>query len=180
MPGGEDDIVEPLALLEIAPDQQAKAAGKLEHPHQRVMLGAGEAVGAASLTQLDCTAPSGQPIEVEARALRHGTELGPPEAQRCQDAILRLAGQQPHRRGHLRLTDGQMYAVAIGHPELARERRCDQQRIVPGELGQRTRQFEQPRIVGEPPVPHMRVWSEQHGNGLIRRLRRRESRNVRA
>ena len=39
-PGGENDVVEPLALLEIAADQQAEAARQLEHAHQRVMLGA--------------------------------------------------------------------------------------------------------------------------------------------
>ena len=38
--GGQDDVVEPLALLEIAADQQPEAARQLEHPHQRVMLGA--------------------------------------------------------------------------------------------------------------------------------------------
>ncbi len=37
--GVHDDVVEPLALLEIAADQQAKAAGQLDHPHQRVVLG---------------------------------------------------------------------------------------------------------------------------------------------
>ena len=40
VPGGSDDVVEPLALLEIAADQQPEAAGKLKHPHQRVVLGA--------------------------------------------------------------------------------------------------------------------------------------------
>ena len=47
MPGGENDVVEPLALLEIAADQQAKAARQLEHAHQRVMLGAFGIVEAA-------------------------------------------------------------------------------------------------------------------------------------
>ena len=40
LPGGEDDFVEPLPLLEIAADQQAEAARQLEHAHQRVVLGA--------------------------------------------------------------------------------------------------------------------------------------------
>ena len=38
--GRQDDVVQPLALLEVAADQQPEAAGRLEHPHQRVMLGA--------------------------------------------------------------------------------------------------------------------------------------------
>ena len=37
--GVEDDVIEPLALVEIAADQQAETAGKLEHPHQRVVVG---------------------------------------------------------------------------------------------------------------------------------------------
>ncbi len=37
--GGEHDVIEVLALLEIAADQQAEAAGQLEHPHQCVMIG---------------------------------------------------------------------------------------------------------------------------------------------
>ena len=38
-PAAMHDVVEPLALLEVAADQQAEAARKLEHPHQRAMLG---------------------------------------------------------------------------------------------------------------------------------------------
>ena len=53
--GGEDDVVEPLALLEIAADQQAKAARQLEHAHQRVMLGAFRIVEAA----IDGLGPAG-------------------------------------------------------------------------------------------------------------------------
>ena len=37
--GRQHDVVQPLALLEIAADQQPEAAGQLEHPHQRVVLG---------------------------------------------------------------------------------------------------------------------------------------------
>ncbi len=37
----------------------------------------------------------------------------------------------------------------------------DQQRIVPGQLGQRPRQFLQPGVVGEATVPDMRVGPEQ-------------------
>ena len=55
LPGGEDDVVEPLALLEIAADQQAKAARQLEHAHQRVMLGAFGIVEAA----IDRLGPAG-------------------------------------------------------------------------------------------------------------------------
>ena len=39
-PAREHDVVQALALLEIAADQQAEAAGQLEHAHQGVMLGA--------------------------------------------------------------------------------------------------------------------------------------------
>ena len=42
--GADDDVVQPLALLEIAADQQAEAAGKLHHAHQRVVLGCGVVV----------------------------------------------------------------------------------------------------------------------------------------
>ena len=35
----EDDVVQPLALLEIAADQQTEAARQLKHAHQGVMLG---------------------------------------------------------------------------------------------------------------------------------------------
>ena len=35
-----DDAVEPLALLEIAPDQQAEAARQLDNPYQRPMFDA--------------------------------------------------------------------------------------------------------------------------------------------
>ena len=38
--GRDDDVVQPLALLEVASDQQAEAAGKLDDPHQRVVLAA--------------------------------------------------------------------------------------------------------------------------------------------
>ncbi len=38
-PRREHDVVEPLALLEVAADQQAEAAGQFEHAHQRVVLG---------------------------------------------------------------------------------------------------------------------------------------------
>ena len=37
-PGIGDDAVEALALLEVAPDQQAEAAGQFHHLHQRAML----------------------------------------------------------------------------------------------------------------------------------------------
>ena len=47
-PGREHDVVEPLALLEIAADQQAEAAGQLEHPHQRVVLGMSGASASSS------------------------------------------------------------------------------------------------------------------------------------
>ena len=47
LPGGKNDVVEPLALLEVAADQQAEAARQLEHAHQRVMLGAFGIVEAA-------------------------------------------------------------------------------------------------------------------------------------
>ena len=47
LPGGKNDVVEPLPLLEIAADQQAEAARQLEHAHQRVMLGAFGIVEAA-------------------------------------------------------------------------------------------------------------------------------------
>ena len=47
LPSGENDVVEPLPLLEIAADQQAKSARQLEHAHQRVMLGAFGIVEAA-------------------------------------------------------------------------------------------------------------------------------------
>ena len=39
-PGGGDDLVDALAFLDVAPDQQVKTAGQLRHQHQRVMLGA--------------------------------------------------------------------------------------------------------------------------------------------
>ena len=55
LPGGENDVVEPLALLEIAADQQAEAARQLEHAHQRVMLGAFRIVEAA----IDRLGPAG-------------------------------------------------------------------------------------------------------------------------
>ena len=42
--GADDDVVQPLALLEIAADQQPESAGKLQHAHQRVMLGRAVAV----------------------------------------------------------------------------------------------------------------------------------------
>ena len=38
-PADEHDVIEPLALFEIAADQQAEAAGKLEYLHQRVVVG---------------------------------------------------------------------------------------------------------------------------------------------
>src|ERR1035441_1848787 len=37
--GRQHNVIEPLALVEIAADQQAEAAGKLEHLHQRGMVG---------------------------------------------------------------------------------------------------------------------------------------------
>ena len=46
-------------------------------------------------------------------------------------------------------------------PSRSALRRCDQQRIVPCQLGQRTRQFLQPGIVVEAAVPEMRVGPQQ-------------------
>ena len=37
---GTDDVEKPFAFFQVTADQQAEAAGELEHPHQRVMLGA--------------------------------------------------------------------------------------------------------------------------------------------
>ena len=37
--GGEHDVVQAIALFEIASDQQTEAARQLEHPHQRAVLG---------------------------------------------------------------------------------------------------------------------------------------------
>ena len=39
-PGGEHDIVQALALFEVASDQEAKAARQLKHPDERLVLGA--------------------------------------------------------------------------------------------------------------------------------------------
>ena len=39
-PGGDHDVIKPLALLKIASDQQAEPAGQFEHPHQRLVLAA--------------------------------------------------------------------------------------------------------------------------------------------
>ena len=38
-PGRRHDVEQPLALVEIAPDQQTKAARQFHDPHQGVMLG---------------------------------------------------------------------------------------------------------------------------------------------
>ena len=43
--GGDDNVIEPLALIEIAADQQSEAAGKLEHACQRVVLGTFRGLG---------------------------------------------------------------------------------------------------------------------------------------
>ncbi len=37
---GTDDVEKPFAFFQVTADQQAETAGELEHPHQRVMLGA--------------------------------------------------------------------------------------------------------------------------------------------
>ena len=46
--GRQHDVIEPLALVEIAADQQAEPAGQLEHAHQRMMLGCSAASASSS------------------------------------------------------------------------------------------------------------------------------------
>ena len=87
----EHDVVEPLALLQVAPDQQPEAARQLEHAHQRAMR-----LGAFALVEpaIDGLGPA----RLSSTPGRQRADIaGEPVAARRRHEI--EAGAGPPRRG---------------------------------------------------------------------------------
>ena len=135
--------------------RQRAMAGKVlwRRQHRIVVFGAGKHLAARGLGQRDRTLSIRQVIQVEAGTLAHRADDAPTEAQQSDDTVIGLAGHDPGRQRHAGLPDRQSDAIAVADADAPGLRRCDQQRIVPCQLGQRTGQFLQPGIVVEAAVP---------------------------